>query len=130
VSAAQPIDYGDRCQRYARQRGWAYDPERLSIGHLTPRQRRRAMHKEGRGYGDAPEVVAAGRQRARKAERLAAVNRRRAAAGLDPLGHDYDADPPYLGLDGYDLDYYDHGGYDPHDLGYCVTPGCTCCGDD
>lgn len=19
---------------------------------------------------------------------------------------------------------------DPHDLGYCVTPGCNCCGDD
>lgn len=41
-----PLNYADRCQRYARQRGWAYDPKRMSIQHLTPRQRRRAMHKE------------------------------------------------------------------------------------
>ena len=38
--------YAARCERYARQRGWAYDPQRLSIDRLTPRQRRRAMHKE------------------------------------------------------------------------------------
>jgi hypothetical protein len=46
VSAAPPLDYADRCERYARQRGWAYDPARLSIHHLTPRQRRRAIKKE------------------------------------------------------------------------------------
>jgi hypothetical protein len=40
------LDYAGRCERYARQRGWAYDPERMSIGHLTPRQRRRALKKE------------------------------------------------------------------------------------
>jgi hypothetical protein len=38
--------YAARCERYAAQRGWAYDPQRMSIGHLTPRQQRRAMHKE------------------------------------------------------------------------------------
>jgi hypothetical protein len=40
------LDYADRCERYARQRGWAYDPHRLSIDHLTPRQHRRALKKE------------------------------------------------------------------------------------
>jgi hypothetical protein len=46
MSAATPLDYDGRCERYARQRGWAYDPSRLSIGRLTPRQRKRAMKKE------------------------------------------------------------------------------------
>lgn len=27
-----------------------------------------------------------------------------------------------------EFDPYD--GTDPHDLGYCVTPGCRCCGGD
>jgi hypothetical protein len=40
------LSYADRCERYARQRGWRYDPERLSIGHLTPAQHRRALRKE------------------------------------------------------------------------------------
>jgi hypothetical protein len=40
------LDYADRCERYARQRGWAYDPHRMSIDHLTPRQHRRALKKE------------------------------------------------------------------------------------
>ena len=40
------LDYAERCERYARQRGWAYDPHRFSIDHLTPRQRRRALKKE------------------------------------------------------------------------------------
>jgi hypothetical protein len=40
------LDYAGRCERYARQRGWAYDPARLSIGKLTPAQRRRALRKE------------------------------------------------------------------------------------
>lgn len=48
MSAAKPLDYADRCERYARQRGWAYAPNRISIGHLTPRQRRRALAKENR----------------------------------------------------------------------------------
>jgi len=48
VSRAEPLDYADRCERYARQRGWQYDPQRLSIGHLTPAQRRRALRKERR----------------------------------------------------------------------------------
>lgn len=38
--------YADRCERYARQRGWVYDEHRMSIDHLTPRQRRRALKKE------------------------------------------------------------------------------------
>jgi hypothetical protein len=40
------LTYADRCERYARQRGWAYDPARLSIGKLTPAQHRRALRKE------------------------------------------------------------------------------------
>jgi hypothetical protein len=52
VSAATPLDYAARCERYARQRGWAYAVNRPSIGHLTPRQRRRAMHKENRANRD------------------------------------------------------------------------------
>lgn len=44
------LDYGDRCERYARQRGWKYDPGKISIGHLTPRQRRRALRKEWHQY--------------------------------------------------------------------------------
>lgn len=39
------LDYAERCERYARQRGWAYE-HRFSIDHLTPRQRRRALKKE------------------------------------------------------------------------------------
>jgi hypothetical protein len=42
------LDYGDRCERYARQCGWTYDPQRMSIWRLTPRQRRRALKKERR----------------------------------------------------------------------------------
>jgi len=41
------LDYAGRCERYARQRGWAYDEHRMSWEHLTPRQRRRALKKEG-----------------------------------------------------------------------------------
>ena len=32
------------------RRGIAYDPERLSVGYLTPRQRRRALKKERRAF--------------------------------------------------------------------------------
>lgn len=46
MSKAKPLDYAGRCERYARQRGWHYDEHRLSIDHLTPRQRRRAIKKE------------------------------------------------------------------------------------
>lgn len=42
------LTYADRCQRYARQRGWEYDDHRMSYCHLTPAQRRRALKKEGR----------------------------------------------------------------------------------
>jgi len=44
------LDYADRCERYARQRGWTYDVHRISIYHLTPRQRRRAIKKERRQF--------------------------------------------------------------------------------
>jgi hypothetical protein len=95
VTAATPLDYAARCERYARQRGWAYDPAASSIGHLTPKQRRRAMRKEDR------------------------ANRK--AGWLPPVSLVIDS---YGGLD-------DYGSYDdPHDLGYCVTPGCRCCGGD
>jgi hypothetical protein len=40
------LDYAGRCKRYARQRGWAYDPRLMSFGHLTAPQRRRALKKE------------------------------------------------------------------------------------
>jgi hypothetical protein len=48
MSDARPLDYAGRCERYARQRGWHYDKRYMSIGHLTPRQRRRALKKERR----------------------------------------------------------------------------------
>jgi len=50
VSKAKPLIYAGRCERYARQRGWHYDPQRMSIGHLTPAQRRRALRKERRAW--------------------------------------------------------------------------------
>ncbi len=40
------MDYADRCARYLPQNGYVYDPRRISIDKLTPRQRRRALHKE------------------------------------------------------------------------------------
>jgi hypothetical protein len=40
------LSYAGRCERYARQRGWHYDPQRMSFHHLTPAQRRRALRKE------------------------------------------------------------------------------------
>lgn len=61
MSTAKPLSYAGRCERYARQRGWAYDPQRMSIGHLTPAQRRRALRKERRAWrADAAEYAAAG----------------------------------------------------------------------
>jgi len=50
MSTAKPLLYGDRCERYARQRGWKYDPHAMSVHHLTPRQRRRAIAKERRAW--------------------------------------------------------------------------------
>jgi hypothetical protein len=44
------LDYAARCERYARQAGWAYDEHRMSWEHLTPRQRRRALKKERRQW--------------------------------------------------------------------------------
>lgn len=52
----KPLDYADRCERYARQRGWHYDPQRMSIHRLTPAQRRRALHKERRSWRRTPEL--------------------------------------------------------------------------
>jgi len=46
VSRAEPLAYADRAERYLPRRGIAYDPERLSIDRLTPRQRKRALKKE------------------------------------------------------------------------------------
>jgi len=45
---ARPLDYAGRCERYAARRGWAYDEHEMSIHHLTPAQRRRAIRKEKR----------------------------------------------------------------------------------
>lgn len=50
MSAAKPLTYAGRCERYARQRGWHYDPQQMSIHHLTPAQRRRALRKERRSW--------------------------------------------------------------------------------
>jgi hypothetical protein len=47
LGPAMSLLYADRCERYARQRGWAYDEHRMSWEHLTPAQRRRALKKEG-----------------------------------------------------------------------------------
>ena len=46
MPSARPLDYAGRCERYARQAGWHYDPARLSFDHLTAAQRRRALKKE------------------------------------------------------------------------------------
>lgn len=92
-----PLTYAGRCERYARQRGWAYDEHAMSVHHLTPAQRRRAMHKEQRQYRDAPDVVRARRQRARQYEQHAALNRKRHAAGWDDYDYgwdDYDGHSP------------------------------------
>lgn len=50
AEVAAPLDYAARCERYARQRGWAYDVHAMSTRHLTPAQRRRAMRKERRSW--------------------------------------------------------------------------------
>jgi hypothetical protein len=44
------LTYAERCERYARQRGWTYDPRMPSFGRLTPRQRHRALKKERRAW--------------------------------------------------------------------------------
>jgi hypothetical protein len=49
-SRAKPLDYAGRCARYLPRRGIAYDPERLSVDRLTPRQRRRALKKERHAF--------------------------------------------------------------------------------
>lgn len=56
MSAATPLMYSERAERYLRQRGIDYDDHTIAIGRLTPAQRRRALHKERRGWrriGDA-----------------------------------------------------------------------------
>jgi hypothetical protein len=53
MSRAMPLDYADRCERYARQGGWHYDPQRIGFGHLTPAQRRRALRKKLRAQRKA-----------------------------------------------------------------------------
>jgi hypothetical protein len=50
VSAAKPLSYDDRAERYLRQRGMAYDGHALSIHKLTPAQCRRALRKERRAW--------------------------------------------------------------------------------
>ena len=57
MSAAKPLSYAARCERYARQRGWHYDPQRMSIGHLTPPQRSRALRKERRMWRQAARAA-------------------------------------------------------------------------
>jgi len=46
LSEAEPLVYGERCARYLPARGIPFDPQRMSIDRLTPRQRRRALKKE------------------------------------------------------------------------------------
>ena len=50
MSKAEPLMYGERAERYLRQRGIGYDDHTVSIGKLTPAQRRRALRKERRGW--------------------------------------------------------------------------------
>jgi len=54
--STKPLDYAGRCARYLPRRGIAYDPERLSVGRLTPRQRRRALKKERRAFPAFPRL--------------------------------------------------------------------------
>lgn len=54
--SAKPLDYADRCARYLPQRGIAYNPVRLSVDRLTPRQRRRALKKERHASPWRPSV--------------------------------------------------------------------------
>lgn len=46
----KPLTYAARCERYARQAGWHYDPRQMSIRRLTPAQASRALHKERRSW--------------------------------------------------------------------------------
>src|ERR1700756_4474852 len=57
VSRMKPLNYADRCARYLPQRGIPYDPERMSIGRLTPRQRRRALKKERHAFPAFPVLT-------------------------------------------------------------------------
>jgi len=57
VSRAKPLDYAGRCARYLPQRGIAYDPGRLSVSHLTPRQRKRALKKERHAFPAFPLLL-------------------------------------------------------------------------
>lgn len=50
MSKAEPLMYSERAERYLRQRGIVYDDHSIAIGKLTPTQRRRALHKERRGW--------------------------------------------------------------------------------
>lgn len=50
MSRAEPLMYGERAERYLRQRGIAYDDHAVSIGKLTPAQRRRSLRKERRSW--------------------------------------------------------------------------------
>jgi hypothetical protein len=56
TTAAPALDYAGRCARYLPQRGIPYDPERLSVGRLTPRQRKRALKKERRAWPLLPDI--------------------------------------------------------------------------
>ena len=98
MSAATPLDYAGRCERYARQAGWAYDPHRISIDKLTPRQHRRALHKERRASPNhhgtprrryATPAAAHARHLARRAAKraLAEMDRYAAAYLDDDDGH-------------------------------------------
>ena len=56
MSSAAPLDYAGRCARYLPARGITYDPERLSVDKLTPRQRRRALKKERHAFPLLPDI--------------------------------------------------------------------------
>ena len=58
MSRALALDYAGRCARYLPQRGIPYDPSRLSIDRLTPRQRRRALKKERHAFPLLPDIDA------------------------------------------------------------------------
>jgi hypothetical protein len=50
MSAATPLGFHDRARRYMAASGREWDPHRMSLDQVTPRQRRRLMHKERRSW--------------------------------------------------------------------------------
>lgn len=133
MSAATPLGYAARCERYARQRGWAYDEHRMSIGHLTPAQRRRALRKERRGwrkYGDQHrhdhlldcDVCGLPDPYQGAGDGIGSCDCPRCQCGAAACSWLCTCPPDDVADPLWEISY-------PEEP-YCVTPGCNCCGDD